>query len=261
MLLPVGAPGDPSTRESRRTMTENDRFNNLLETTMMELTSAFSAHLDPDIALGHITTAAVDLVDGIDYADVMLIESGSYRSVAPTAQVVTALDDAQMRLQQGPCLEAATSDSIVRAPDLREDPRWPDFADAALEHGVHSVLSFQLYNHRTGTGALNLFGKRPHALDIQSEATLAILATQAAITLIAARKEVQFESALASRDVIGQAKGVIMERFKLDATRAFALITKLSQDGNIPVRRIAQQVVDSLAAAETNRPRRVNNCR
>jgi transcriptional regulator with GAF, ATPase, and Fis domain len=242
-------------------MTETDRFNNLLENTMIELTSAFSAHLDPDVALGHITTAAVDLIEGIDYADVMLIESGSYRSIAPTAQVVTDLDDAQMRLQQGPCLEAAASDSIVRAPDLRHDQRWPGFAAAALDQGVHSVLSFQLYAHRNGTGALNLFGKRPHALDIQSEATLAMLATQAAITLIAARKEDQFESALGSRDVIGQAKGIIMERFRLDATRAFALITKLSQDGNIPVRRIAQQVVDLLATAETNGPRRVNDRR
>ena len=233
-------------------MTHGDQFSNLLETTMIELTSAFSAHLDPDTALEHITTAAVDLVDGIDYADVMLIESGSYRSVAPTAQVVVDLDETQMRLQQGPCLEAATSDAIVRAADLRQDQRWPDFAAAALERGVHSVLSFQLYTHRTGTGALNLLGKQPHALDIQSEATLAMLATHAAITLLAARKEVQFESALASRDVIGQAKGIIMERFKLDASRAFALMTKLSQDGNIPVRVLAQQLVDSLTTSEKN---------
>jgi transcriptional regulator with GAF, ATPase, and Fis domain len=239
-------------------MKRDDRFTDLLESKMIELTSAFSEHFDPDITLGHITSAAVDLVDGIDYADVMLIEGGSFRSIAPTAQVVTDLDHAQMRLQQGPCLEAATSDSIVRAPDLRQDERWPAFAAAALENGVHSVLSFQLYSHRTGTGAMNLLGKKPQALDIQSEATLAMLATHAAVTLIAARKEVQFESALASRDVIGQAKGIIMERFKLDATRAFALITKLSQDGNIPVRIIAQQIVDSLVAADTNGLRRAN---
>jgi transcriptional regulator with GAF, ATPase, and Fis domain len=239
-------------------MTRDDRFTNLLESKMVELTSAFSAHLDPDATLGHITTAAVDLVDGIDYADVMLIESGSYRSVAPTAQVVTELDEAQMRLQQGPCLEAATSDSIVRATDLRQDERWPGFAAAALEKGVHSVFSFQLYAHRTGTGALNLLGKQPHALDIQSEATLAMLATHAAITLIAAKKEVQFESALASRDVIGQAKGIIMERFKLDAGRAFALMTKLSQDANIPVRVLAQQIVDSLTASQLNGQSQVN---
>jgi len=92
-------------------------------------------------------------------------------------------------------------------------------------------------------------------------ATLAMLATHAAITLIAAKKAVPFESALASRDVIGQAKGIIMERFRLDAVRAFALITKLSQDANIPVRIIAQQLVDSLEAAETKGRRRVNDDR
>ena len=242
----------PAIRERHRVMTRGERFTNLLESTMVELTSAFATHLDPDATLGHITAAAVDLVEGIDYADVMLIEDGSYRSVASTADLVTDLDHAQMRLQQGPCLEAAVSDAIVRAPDLRQEQRWPAFAAAALEQGVHSVLSFQLYVHRTGTGALNLLGKRPHRLDIQSEATLAMLATHAAITLIAARKEVQFESALASRDVIGQAKGILMERFKLDAGGAFALLTKLSQDANIPVRIIAQQLVDSLTSAEGN---------
>jgi AmiR/NasT family two-component response regulator len=77
-----------------------------------------------------------------------------------------------------------------------------------------------------------------------------MLATHAAITLIAADKETQFKSALASRDVIGQAKGIIMERYKLDAGRAFALLVKLSQDSNTPLRLLAQQVVDSLIAGD-----------
>jgi len=61
--------------------------------------------------------------------------------------------------------------------------------------------------------------------------------------------------------VIGQAKGIVMERFKLDATRAFAMITKLSQDGNIPVRVLAQQIVDSLTAGEASGPRGTNGDR
>jgi AmiR/NasT family two-component response regulator len=73
-----------------------------------------------------------------------------------------------------------------------------------------------------------------------------MMATHAAITLIAADKDTQFQSALASRDVIGQAKGIIMERYKLDAGRAFALLVKLSQDSNTPLRSVAQRLVDSL---------------
>ena len=83
-------------------------------------------------------------------------------------------------------------------------------------------------------------------LDVKSEAVLAMLATHAAIALIASDKENQFESALASRDVIGQAKGIVMERFKIDAQRAFALLANLSQDSNMPLRQIAQRMVDSI---------------
>ena len=81
--------------------------------------------------------------------------------------------------------------------------------------GVLSTLSFQLYTHHQGAGARNLFGKVPHAFDIKTETALAMLATHAAITLIAAEKDTQFQSALASRDTIGQAKGIVMERFKI----------------------------------------------
>jgi AmiR/NasT family two-component response regulator len=73
-----------------------------------------------------------------------------------------------------------------------------------------------------------------------------MLATHAATALIAADRQTQFESALASRDAIGQAKGILMERFRLDAVRAFSLMTKLSQDTNTPVRIIAQRVVDTI---------------
>jgi AmiR/NasT family two-component response regulator len=106
-------------------------------------------------------------------------------------------------------------------------------------------VSFQLYTHRKGAGALNVLSKQPHAFDVSTETALAMLATHPAITLIAADKESQFRSALASRDVIGQAKGVVMERFKIDASRAFALIAKISQDSNTRLRVIAQQLVDS----------------
>ena len=102
----------PSIRESRRAMKRDDRFTDLLEAKMVELTSAFSEHFDPDIALGHITTAAVDLVDGIDYADVMLIEGGSYplsRSHCPGSH------------RPGPRADAPTTRPVPGSRDLRLD--------------------------------------------------------------------------------------------------------------------------------------------
>lgn len=213
---------------------------------MRDLTAAFSKPIDVDQTMSQITAAAVQLVDGVDYADVMLVDDGQFRSIAPTAALVTDLDGVQMRHQQGPCFEAATADSVVRSTDLRQDRRWPAFAAAALEVGVHSTLSFQLYFHHRGSGALNVLSHKPHAFDMKAETALAMMATHAAITLVAAEKDTQFQSALASRDVIGQAKGILMERYELDAGRAFALIVKLSQDSNTPVRIIAQRLTDSL---------------
>jgi transcriptional regulator with GAF, ATPase, and Fis domain len=227
-------------------MARDDRLNSFIQAAMHELPTAFSADFDLEQTLSHVTAAAVDLVDGVDHADIMLVDKGKYRSIAATHSLVTDLDDVQMRLYQGPCLEAAVADSVVRCPDLRHDQRWPAFAAAALEAGVHSVVSFQLYNHRDGAGAMNVLSKQPGAIDLQAETVLAMLATHAAITLIAAEKETQFESALASRDLIGQAKGILMERVQIDAGHAFRILTKLSQDSNLPLRHIAEQVVNSL---------------
>lgn len=228
---------------------------------MRDLAAAFSKPVDVEQTLTRITSAAVELIDGVDYADVMLVDNGEFRSLAPTAALVTDLDSAQMRHGQGPCLEAAVADSVVRSPDLHNEQRWPAFVGAAIELGVRSIVSFQLYTHRDGAGALNLLSTKTHAFDIHAETALAMLATHAAISLIAAEKETQFQSALASRDLIGQAKGVLMERFNLDAGRAFALLAKLSQDTNIPVRVVAERLVDPLSGPEVTLPRQLNDDR
>jgi transcriptional regulator with GAF, ATPase, and Fis domain len=227
-------------------MREDGSLDEALESAMDELTAAFSEPIDVEQTLTRVTAAAVHLVDGADYADVMLIDKGEFRSVAPTDPLVGDLDRVQMDHQRGPCLEATTDNSVVRSPDLGQDTRWPEFAASAARFGVHSVASFQLFTHRHGSGALNVLSKRSHAFDVHAEAALAMLATHAAITLIAADRQTQFESALASRDVIGQAKGIVMERYKLDASRAFATLVKLSQDTNTPVRVVAQRLVASI---------------
>jgi transcriptional regulator with GAF, ATPase, and Fis domain len=193
--------------------------------------------------LAGVTAAAVDLIRGVDYADVLLIEKDHFDSIAATAPVVKELGAVQERLGQGPCLQAAVADSVIRCADLRDDPRWPQFAAAATRLGVHSMLSFQLYTSKGGAGALNLLGSAPRAFSAEGEALGAILATHAAVALAAIHREHQFESALASRDNIGQAKGILMERLSIDAVQAFALLKKLSQSTNTPLRTIAQRVI------------------
>ncbi len=227
---------------------------NSFDSAILDLATDFAEHTDVERTLAHLSATAVAHIDGVDFADFMLIDGGQFRSVAPTAPLIADLDRIQMEHRQGPCLEATAADSVIRCPDLRQEQRWPAFTTAAVEKGVRSALSFQLYTHNAGAGAFNILSNTPHAFDINAETALAMLATHAAITLIDADRETQFHSALASRDLIGQAKGIIMERFLLDAQHAFALLTKLSQDTNTPVRTVASQLVASSAQPSGGRP-------
>lgn len=231
----------------RDDMSNGTEFDQQLRSAMAELADNFP--LDkadgPYETLERVTAAAVELIRGIDHADVLLIEADRFESVAATDAVAKELDDVQQRLQQGPCVQAALADPLIRCTDLRADSRWPGFASAATELGVHSMLSFQLYSNQHGVGALNLLGREPRTFTQEAEAVGAMLATHAALALAAANTQQQFTSALASRDRIGQAKGILMERFNVDAIRAFDLLIKLSQGTNTPVREISERVINA----------------
>jgi transcriptional regulator with GAF, ATPase, and Fis domain len=223
---------------------DDREYAQVLRVTMAQLTSKFARPTDIDDTLNSVTASCVDLIDGVESADVLLIAGADlFRSVAATSQLALEIDDLQQRFREGPCIDAATGDSVVVSNDLRGDVRWPRFAKAAVAAGVHSLMSFQLYTHNARMGALNLFGLKPEAFTAEFEAVGAMLATHAAIALIADDVRLQFQSALASRDTIGQAKGMIMERFNVGPARAFELLTKLSQDSNTRVADVAAQLV------------------
>jgi len=219
-------------------------YDQVIRSTMVELTRNFATATDVEDILATVTGAAVELIDGVDEADVLLITDGQFRSMSPTSPVTVALDAAQERLNQGPCLQAAVADAVICCSDLRDDARWPQFAAVAVEAGVYSMMSYQLFTHDHGAGALNLFGRSARTFDVEAQAIGAMLATHAATALITVDKQTQFESALAVRDLVGQAKGIIMERFDVDAVRAFELLSKLSQNTNTPTRAIAEKVVN-----------------
>ncbi|MGV0741543.1 GAF and ANTAR domain-containing protein [Mycolicibacterium sp. XJ870] len=231
-------------------MTDADRTVSV-RSAMADLAANFISGTDIDAILETVTTRAVELISDVDFAGVLLIDAHRYRSIAPTAAIATHLDNIQIELQEGPCLEAATDNPAILCPDLASETRWPDFAAAAVAAGVGAMMSFQLYSYTKlmnadrGRGALNLFSQSRCDFSVEDQAVGAMLATHAATALIAADRQTQFESALASRDILGQAKGILMERFKVDAVHAFDLLVRLSQDSNTPVRVVAQRIVDS----------------
>jgi len=213
---------------------------------MAELARAIAAPRGTTEVLDEVTAAAIELIPGVDIAGVLLLgPNKTFESLATTAELVHQLDVLQMRFQEGPCVEAALSETIVRTDDFTAEARWPQYSAAAVEHGVRAALSFKLYTADRTAGALNLFSFRPTNWDAESETVGAVLAAHAAAAILASRQSEQLQSALATRDRIGQAKGIIMERHGVDDVRAFAMLRQLSQEHNVRLVDVAQRVIDT----------------
>jgi GAF domain-containing protein len=216
---------------------------------MAELARETAAPRELEQILGDVTTAAVELIPATDIAGVLLVKKGGdFESLADTDSLVAQLDKLQHDFGEGPCADAALKETIVRTDDLRNEPRWPRYAPAAVEHGVLSSLSLKLYTADRTAGALNLFSFNAGVWDTEAETIGSVFAAHAAAAIMAARHGVQMQSALSSRDRIGQAKGIIMERYGVDDVRAFELLRKLSQESQSKLVDIAQRVIDTCGA-------------
>ncbi|MCV7418405.1 GAF and ANTAR domain-containing protein [Mycolicibacterium litorale] len=213
---------------------------------MAELARSLALPRDLDEILSGVTATAKEVIPGVDAAGILLVgKGGEFESVAQITDIPHQLDELQMKFGEGPCVQAALEDVVVRTDDFREEGRWPKYAPACIELGVLSSLSFKLYTAERTAGALNLFGFHPNVWDGDAETTGAILAAHAAAAVLAHRHGEQLKSALSTRDRIGQAKGIIMERYKVDDVQAFEMMRRLSQDSNKKLTEIAQQVIDT----------------
>lgn len=213
---------------------------------MAQLSREMAAPRALDHLLTDVTAAAVQLIPATDIAGVLLVKKGGeFESLADTDSLVAELDRLQHEFGEGPCYDAALKQTIVRSDDLRDEPRWPQYAPAAVRHGVLSSLSFKLYTADRTAGALNLFSFRPGVWDTEAETTGSVFAAHAAAAIMAGRHGEQMESALSSRDRIGQAKGIIMERYGVDDLRAFEMLRALSQEGQTKLVDIAERVIET----------------
>lgn len=216
-----------------------------VQSIITELAGALTDRASIEDMLSKLISASLALVPDADCAKVSLLDNGRLTSIAATSPLTTALDSARQSARLGPCLEAIKAHKAVRCDNLGTDGRWPHFASHATTVGVRSVLSSPIHIPG-GTGAtLSLFAFRADAFGSESETVGAMLAKHAAIALINEKTERQFRAALASRDTIGQAKGMIMERFGVDARRAFAMLRTISQETNTSVRDLAVRFVDT----------------
>ncbi|MBV9641432.1 MAG: GAF and ANTAR domain-containing protein [Mycobacteriaceae bacterium] len=201
----------------------------------------------PEEVLEQFAALAPEYIPGADEAGVLLTSGkrGS-RSAAAGDSCPHSIDRITDALLEGPALDCTTTNQTVRVDDLTTETRWPRFAEAVVaQTPVRSMLSFQLYTHLRNWGALSLYSHRVRGFDRGAEKLGLILATHAALTLEAVERGRQFRSALGSRDIIGQAKGILMERYDIGPGAAFSLLTRLSQESAKPVVVIAKELVDS----------------
>ncbi|HME48207.1 GAF and ANTAR domain-containing protein [Mycobacterium sp.] len=224
----------------------NEDLGHFLATRMAQLAREVAAPRSAEEVLETVTSAARELIPGVTEAAVLLISrGGKFETHAGTSALAQRLDLLQETFGEGPCLEAAVDELIVRTEDFEKEPRWPRYSRAVFDLGIRSALSFKLYTSAQTAGALNLFSDTANVFTSQAEAIGSVLAAHAAAAILASRHGEQLESALASRDLIGQAKGIIMQVYKVDAIRAFEMMRRLSQDSNTRLVEIAQRVVDS----------------
>lgn len=208
-----------------------------------------------DEVLTRIAAAAVAIVAGGQSASVTLLEEGTYRTAAATDQTASEVDQEQYAAGEGPSLDAFTV-PLVDAPAF-PDVRWPVLGSHPGEHGVQSSLSYQLDTSsragvETRTGSLNIYALTPGAFDQAAQEIGAILAAHASLAARAVGERTTLEAlsqhleqALLSRDVIGQAKGILMERLKATPEEAFDILKRSSQCLNLKLREVARKLAET----------------
>jgi len=181
-----------------------------------------------------------------DYAGVALHTAGGRPEVpAVTDPAVADIYRFQMAGGEGPLAECMRDRATVSIPVLVEESRWPEWTKKVLELGVRSVLDVPLWTGFGAVGVLCLYSRRPAAFGVDEEAIAHILARHAAVAVATARREESLMVAVDARKLVGQAMGILMERYDLDSDRAFEVLRRYSQDTNTKLREVAQQLIDS----------------
>jgi GAF domain-containing protein len=180
------------------------------------------------------------------HAGVALIVNGRRLEVpAVTDPVVAEIYALQIRGGKGPLAESMHEHSTVLVRDTAADDRWPEWAANVLELGVRSVLDVPLTTAARTVGVLGLYSVRPDAFGPDEEAIAHILARHASVAVANARHEANLAQAVDARKLVGQAMGILMERYDLDGDQAFAVLRRYSQDTNTKLRDVAVQLIET----------------
>jgi GAF domain-containing protein len=210
---------------------------------------------DADDLVSRIVGEAVRLVPPARHAGVIVTDPDkNLRTVFASDPVPRQLDALQMQAGTGPCLTAARKQIVVRMHDITADTRWPEFCRAAESCDVGSMLCVPLFIDEQLLGTLSFYGAQPDVFRDDAEPMARLLATLAAVALADSFQRERIERALRNRDLIGQAKGILMSRYGLQADKAFEMLRVHSQRTNSKLVAVAEKVVETGLLGGVNPP-------
>lgn len=195
--------------------------------------------------LDAIVSTARTSVPGFDHVGISIVNKrNEIETRAATDPIVWELDRIQYGIDEGPSVSAMRETPVVVVPEARHDQRWPRYMPQAVALGLRSQLAVRLFLDDAGTlGALNLYSTSLDTIHPDAESIADLFAAHAAIALQRAREVSHLTAGLESRKTIGQAIGILMERYELDEDRAFAFLVRASSHSNIKVRDLAAELV------------------
>jgi GAF domain-containing protein len=205
-----------------------------------------------EAALDRVAAISLRTLPGCDGAGVSLVDREKVITASATDDTVNAVDSEQYRTGEGPCLEAIRRGTPFIVDSMSDDKRWPTFGPRAARNGILSSLSMPLQVEHHTLGALNLYSRKLSGFSSDDEKTATLFAAQASVALANAHAfdrvraaAAQLEESLKTSRTIGLAMGILVEREHCTQDEAFDMLRVISQNTNIKLRDVAQQLLDS----------------
>ena len=201
-----------------------------------------TAHTDGARLVATISNAARQIVPTAEYVSVVVVTQGKIEQVAAADDLAGICDNLQCNLGEGPSLDAAAHHDSVLIDDISRERRWSQFTPAVAAAGVRALMCVPFDVDLRTTGTINMYSSATGAFSGCSR-EVELFTSHAGGAVAASREREHLREEIQSRDVIGQAKGMLMERYGIEADQAFDLLRTLSQDSDVTLTQIAQQVV------------------
>jgi GAF domain-containing protein len=224
-----------------------DRSEQQLAETFAEISRVLLGEPGVQATLDKMCQLLVGTVDGCDHAVVTVVRNHHLESPAASDEIGPAVDAIQLEVDEGPCVEAIREHQTMVTEDLASETRWPRFSRRAVETtGVRSMLAFRLFVAGDTLGSLNLYSKQARAFTDESIAVGTVFAAHASIALRAAQSKEdlsRLREAIEARELIAQAKGILMGRRGLSSQAAMVILDRGAERLKIELRELARRVV------------------